>query len=45
MMSQHPFVQSHWLAYLSLASAAVMLAYPLFVRRYFRQPTEAVSRA
>jgi hypothetical protein len=45
MMSQYPFMRSHWMAYLSLASAAVMLAYLLFVRRYFRQQAETVSRA
>jgi hypothetical protein len=44
MMKQYPFMQGHWMAYLSLAGTAVMLAYLLFVRRYFRHQAEAVSQ-
>jgi hypothetical protein len=37
LMSQYPFMQGHRMAYLSLVGGAVMLAYLLFVRRFFRR--------
>ena len=36
LMRQYPLMQGHMMAYLSLGGAAVMLAYLLFVKRYFR---------
>jgi hypothetical protein len=37
MMKQYTFIRGHAMAYLSLGGAVVMLAYLLFVRRYFRR--------
>ena len=45
MMRQFPFAQGHWMAYLSLVGAAIMLAYLLFVRRYFHERTEVGSES
>jgi len=45
MMKSYSFMQGHGMANLSLVSAVVMLAYVLFVRRYFRQQGGTVAEA
>ena len=45
MMKQYTFMQGSGMAYLSVGSAVLMLAFLLFVRRYFLPPVGAESRA
>jgi len=44
MMKSYSFIQGHGMAIYPLAGAVVMLAYLLFVRRYFRQQGQTASK-